>query len=60
MTALETGSHVSHPEVEVVPVSAFRLEPAEETGYLTVDGEVLPQVEPVQVQVLPSIAKIVN
>ena len=52
--SIENGEHVGKPGVELVPVSAFRLEPdLSQKGHITLDGELLPY-EPIQVQILPS------
>ena len=51
------GMHVDSPEVEIVPVLAFRLEPDEDRGNIMIDGERLDPV-PVQGQVLPGLARI--
>ncbi|XP_076458489.1 sphingosine kinase 1-like [Babylonia areolata] len=51
------GVHVDSPEVEFVPVLAFRLEPDVNGGNIMIDGERLNPV-PVQGQVLPGVARI--
>ena len=53
------GSHINIPGVEMIPVEAFRVEPSGKTGYLTVDGEVIPW-GPLQAQVLPSKGRIIT
>ena len=53
MSDLEKGTHVNIPGVEVIPVSACRLVPAMDVGYLTTDGESIP-VGPIQAQVMPT------
>ncbi len=40
------------PDVEIVPVTAFRLAPEENRGIYSLDGERIP-TEPVQVEVVP-------
>ncbi|KAL8605894.1 hypothetical protein ACOMHN_050305 [Nucella lapillus] len=51
------GVHVDSPDVELVPVLAFRLEPDLDSGNIMIDGERL-RPTPVQGQVLPSVARI--
>ncbi|KAG8190083.1 hypothetical protein JTE90_023055 [Oedothorax gibbosus] len=41
LTCIQTGDHVHIPYVEVIPVHAFRSEPASPDNYLTVDGEAI-------------------
>ncbi|XP_068217955.1 sphingosine kinase 1-like [Palaemon carinicauda] len=53
------GSHINIPGVEMIPVEAFRVEPSGKSGYLTVDGEVIPW-GPLQAQILPSKGKIIT
>jgi len=57
MTQLETGSHTNNPQVELVAVKAFRLEPLELRGNMVVDGEKV-AYGPVQGKVLPSAARV--
>eukprot|EP00096_Caligus_rogercresseyi_P009939 TRINITY_DN3485_c0_g1_i1.p1 TRINITY_DN3485_c0_g1~~TRINITY_DN3485_c0_g1_i1.p1 ORF type:complete len:361 (-),score=60.26 TRINITY_DN3485_c0_g1_i1:442-1524(-) len=51
------GKHQGKPGVELIPVRAFRIEPIEPQGYLTVDGESF-EFGNVQGQILPSKAKL--
>ena len=51
LIGLETGSHANYPEVEFIPCTAFRLEPASES-INDLDGEVI-ESGPVQGRVLP-------
>lgn len=53
------GSHINIPGVEMIPVEAFRVEPSGKSGYLTVDGEVIPW-GPLQAQILPSKGRIIT
>ncbi|XP_058791106.1 sphingosine kinase 2-like isoform X2 [Phymastichus coffea] len=58
LLGFSTGSHLSCPNVEMIPVRAFRIEPAEDSsGLLTVDGE---QVDygPLQGEIFPSLATV--
>lgn len=41
LTKAEKGTHLDRPEVEMIDVKAFRLEPLTEEGIMTVDGEVV-------------------
>ncbi|KAG8190082.1 hypothetical protein JTE90_023054 [Oedothorax gibbosus] len=59
LTCLQTGDHVHIPYVEVIPVHAFRLEPASPDSYLTVDGEAI-QCCAIQAEVLPSVARVMT
>ena len=58
MMSFWDGSHIQYPEVEMVPVTAFRLEPLAEKGIMMVDGEEI-ESGPIQAEVLPSFANIV-
>ena len=51
------GTHVDSPDVEFVPVLAFRLEPEQNSGNIMIDGERLDPV-PIQGQVLPGLARV--
>jgi hypothetical protein len=55
--AFENGTHVDSPYVEMVKVLAFRLEPADTTGNIMVDGERL-EVGPLQAQILPGLGRV--
>ena len=66
MIEMEKGKHTKIPNVEIIPVTAFRLIPEtrnnnsnspEAEGHLTIDGENI-TVGPIQAQILPSTAKI--
>lgn len=57
MNNMEDGSFLNDPHVESVMVKAFRLEPLNENGILTVDGERI-EYGPVQAQFLPGIASV--
>ena len=55
---MSNGSHLSCPGVEMIPVKAFRIEPAESTnGHLTVDGENV-DYGPIQAEIFPSLATV--
>lgn len=59
MSMLEKGSHIDHPSpnVELVKVLAFRLEPKSDEGIIMVDGEKVDTTS-LQAQVLPGLAKL--
>ncbi|XP_031787619.1 sphingosine kinase 2 isoform X2 [Nasonia vitripennis] len=58
MLGFSTGTHLSTPGVEMIPVRAFRIEPAEDTnGLLTVDGEKV-DYGPLQGEIFPSLATV--
>ncbi|XP_012283324.1 sphingosine kinase 2 [Orussus abietinus] len=60
LLGLSTGTHLTCPGVEMIPVKAFRIEPMEGTvGHLTVDGE---QVDygPIQAEVFSSLATVMS
>ena len=68
MTAMESGNHVGSEGVEIIPCTAFRIEPVsngtsgsskEEGGIMTCDGEAI-DFGPIQGQVLPSIARVMT
>ena len=58
MMSFSDGSHIQFREVEMIPVTAVRLEPKVESGVMMVHGE---QIEhgPIQAEVLPSFSNIV-
>ena len=56
---LSTGDHLKSPHVRMVAVRAFRLEPREKDGIMTIDGERI-QYGPVQGQMLPSMARVLT
>ena len=43
----------------MIPVRAFRIEPLEDRGYMTVDGEMVPRGV-MQASVLPSMVRILS
>jgi hypothetical protein len=57
MIDMEKGQHIHIPGVEIIPVTAFRLIPGDQTGFLTVDGENIP-VGPIQAQTMPSMVNL--
>ncbi|OWA51096.1 Sphingosine kinase 1 [Hypsibius exemplaris] len=56
---LGSGDHLKSQYVEMAAVRAFRLEPREKDGILTVDGERI-QYGPIQGQVLPSLGRVMS
>ena len=60
LLGLSTGAHLACSGVEMIPVKAFRIEPAENTvGHLTVDGECV-DYGPLQAEVFPSLATVMG
>lgn len=59
LLGLSSGTHLNSPMAEMIPVTAFRLEPLSAGGYLTVDGEVV-DYGPLQAEVMPSLARILS
>ena len=58
MMGFAEGTQINFPEAEMIPVTAFRMEPLGEKGVMIVDGE---QIESgtIQAEILPSFANIV-
>lgn len=56
---MDKGEHIYLPGVEMIPVRAFRIEPLEEKGWMTVDGESVPRGV-MQASVLPSMVRILS
>nr|CAD7257888.1 unnamed protein product [Timema shepardi] len=60
LLGLSSGSHLQCAQAEMIPVTAFRLEPAEgTTGHMTVDGESV-DYGPLQAELMPSLAHIMS
>ncbi|XP_063243589.1 sphingosine kinase 1-like [Bacillus rossius redtenbacheri] len=59
LLGLSSGSHLQCDHVEMIPVTAFRLEPEEGggAGHITVDGELV-DYGPMQVELMPSLASV--
>ncbi|CAM4925194.1 unnamed protein product [Rotaria socialis] len=55
-TKLSDGKHVDFDFVELLPVRAFRIVPADTSGNMMVDGEKVPY-GPVQGEILPSVGR---
>lgn len=53
------ANYEDNPAVEMVPITAFRLEPLTEKGVIAVDGEVV-DYGPIQGQILPKIANVMG
>lgn len=47
------------PQAEMIPVTAFRLEPETSGGHMTVDGEVV-DYGPIQAELMPSLANVMS
>lgn len=56
---MSSGEHLKSSHVEMAAVRAFRVEPKEKNGIMTVDGELV-QYGPMQGQVLPSLATVLS
>ncbi|XP_059471901.1 sphingosine kinase 2-like isoform X2 [Neocloeon triangulifer] len=61
LLGLSSGSHIHMPIVEMIPVTAFRLEPenVKSTGHITVDGELV-DYGPIQAEVMPGMSRILT
>uniref|UniRef100_A0AAG5D3A0 sphingosine kinase n=1 Tax=Anopheles atroparvus TaxID=41427 RepID=A0AAG5D3A0_ANOAO len=60
LLGLSSGTHIpmqANEHIQMVPVTAFRIEPAGTTGHMTVDGENV-ECGPIQGEVFPSLAKV--
>ncbi|KAM3923457.1 sphingosine kinase 1 [Leptodactylus fuscus] len=59
--AMEKGTHLDQeiPHLSHVPVVAFRIEPSESTGIMTVDGEVI-ECSPIQGQIHRGLANVIS
>lgn len=54
---MSSGNHLAVPNVEMIPVKAFRLEPLSQGSHIVVDGELLKH-SPLQAEIMPGIANI--
>lgn len=59
LLGLSSGTHLSCPRAEMIPVTAFRLEPVTPGGHMTVDGELV-DYGPIQAELMPSLANILS
>lgn len=60
LLALSSGTHIpttAHEYIQMIPVTAFRIEPSGNQGHYSVDGERV-DLGPLQCEVFPGIAKI--
>ncbi|XP_055612605.1 sphingosine kinase 2-like [Uranotaenia lowii] len=60
MLGLSSGTHIPNREneyIQMIPVTAFRIEPSGTTGHMTVDGENV-EYGPIQAEIFPSLAKV--
>ena len=57
--SMAEGKHADSPDVEVVPIKAFRIEPLNDTtyGHICVDGELV-DYGPIQGQVMPGLGRV--
>jgi sphingosine kinase len=59
LLALEKGKHTSLPYLTFLPVKAFRIEPTNNVGRLTIDGELV-ECGPAQAEVIPRMATVLS
>jgi len=59
LLALEKGKHTTLPYVTFLPVKAYRVEPTNDVGRVTVDGELI-ECGPVQAEVIPRMATVLT
>ena len=57
---MSTGAHLKYPNVEMIPVLAFRLEPMCKGSHIVVDGEVLEHSSIIQAEIFPGIISLLN
>uniref|UniRef100_A0A182NM59 YegS/DAGK C-terminal domain-containing protein n=1 Tax=Anopheles dirus TaxID=7168 RepID=A0A182NM59_9DIPT len=60
LLGLSSGTHIpvqANEHIQMVPVTAFRIEPAGTNGHMTVDGEKV-ECGPIQGEIFPSLAKV--
>ena len=55
--AMEDGTHMANPNLEVLYATAYRLEPLTDDGIMSLDGEVVPY-GPIQAAVVPGYARV--
>ncbi|XP_075224819.1 sphingosine kinase 1-like [Lycorma delicatula] len=59
LLGLSSGSHVNVTQTELIPVSAFRLEPESTGSHVTVDGELV-EYGPLQAEIVPGLANVLS
>ncbi|XP_066992141.2 sphingosine kinase 1 [Anabrus simplex] len=59
LLGLSSGTHLTCSKAEMIPVTAFRLEPEPSSGHLTVDGEAV-DYGPIQAELMPGLAKVMS
>lgn len=57
---MSNGSHLKYPNVEMIPVLAFRLEPMCKGSHIVVDGEVLEHSPIVQAEIFPGLISLLS
>ncbi|KAK9502699.1 hypothetical protein O3M35_011415 [Rhynocoris fuscipes] len=58
LLGMSNGTHTTVPQIDFLPVSAFRIEPEPNYGgHITVDGELI-EFGPLQAEILPSLANV--
>jgi sphingosine kinase len=59
LLGLSSGTHLLVPQAEMIPVTAFRLEPETSGGHITVDGEAV-DYGPIQAEIMSNLANIMS
>lgn len=62
LMGLSSGVHIECPQLEVIPVKAFRLEPdmsEKDCGHITVDGECV-DYGPIQAEIFPRMISVMS
>jgi len=54
---LSSGNHLTVPNVKMIPVKAFRLEPLSQSSHIVVDGELIKH-SPLQAEIMPGITNV--
>lgn len=57
LLGLSSGNHLTAPNVEMIPVKAFRLEPLSQGSHIVVDGELIKH-SPLQAEIIPGITNV--
>lgn len=60
MLGFQNGNHVNEPGVEMYPVTYFKMEPLSKGSYITVDGEKLDRVCPLEAEIMPKAVKMMK
>ncbi|XP_065211930.1 sphingosine kinase 1-like isoform X2 [Planococcus citri] len=60
LLGLSSGNHLKLPQIEMIPVFAFRLEPLCKGSHIVVDGEILEHSSAIQAEMFPGIISMLN